>query len=519
VKNSFYLVIPEQNKNNEFLLSYDKASVNQWVSSLPIANPSLAAQLFYDFVKKLNATEISLQQRLQVIELLRPCFFKIKRSLCSQLIGSGFPKGDDEKNVFELLVSIEREFTLGYWLVVREITHRNIKWLQGKNAALAIQRTIKGLAGIVTSYSLMFLPVPDWVWIDLHSLYKLSVKIKKENTKVPDEATLLGKSTSAEDSYIQVLLFSLSDPAGLMQREMHKVINLIDSVSQFVSIEKRPVNDHNIQCVVLIDEDRRPYFNTDKSQINASSIFLNLTKLLSTLTQSNKFSSKQQTRFGVTGLTKKESKKISEELLIYLRERWSGIDLKGDSLFSDRLDRYVAVGMSDTYSLLSSNNNLKHEELAKSFSETQLTCQFSREGALSVGSLVSYRQTKAPEYKRYLGLVNKITMPKLKGKIGFEILILSKQIYTVSYMDMEDGFDSKSKHYKALLYRVKTNSKEKTTILMASGAYKNGDIVRMFMKEKYFPIMLGGGENIGQGYWQFECRRIDEEKNSQFSKK
>ena len=136
--------------------------------------------------------------------------------------------------------------------------------------------------------------------------------------------------------------------------------------------------------------------------------------------------------------------------------------------------------MSDTYSLLSSNNNLKHEELAKSFSETQLTCQFSREGALSVGSLVSYRQTTAPEHKRYLGLVNKIKMPKLRGKIIFEIFSLSRQIYTVSYMDMEDGFNSKSEHYKALLYRVKTDSKEKTYILMASGGYKNGDIVRMF---------------------------------------
>lgn len=519
MKNSFYLVIPEQNKNNEFLLSYDKASVNQWVSSLPIANPGLAAQLFYDFVKKYNATEASLQERLQVIELLRPCFFKIKRSLCSQLIGSGFPKGDDEKNVFELLVSIEQEFTLGYWLVVREITHRNIKWLQGKNSALAIQRTIKGLAGIVTSYSLMFLPVPDWVWIDLHSLYKLSVNLKKEKTKVPDETTLLGKGTSAEDSYIQVLLFSLSAPAGLMQREMHKIIDLIDAVSQFVSIEKLPVNDLNVQCVVLIDEDRKPHFNTDKNQIEAPSIFLNLTKLLNNLSQSNKFSSKQHTRFGVTGFTKKESKKISEELLNYLRERWGGIDLKGDLLFSDRLDRYIAVGLSDTYSLLSSNKNLKHEDLAKSFSETQLSCQFSKERALSVGSLVSYRQTTAPEHKRYLGLVNKITMPKLKGRIVFEILSLSQQIYAVNYMDMKDGLNSKIELYKALLYRVKINSTEKTYILMASGAYKNGDIVRMFMKEKYFPIMLGGGENIGQGYWQFECRRIDEEKNSQLSKK
>ena len=65
--------------------------------------------------------------------------------------------------------------------------------------------------------------VPEWVWMDLHSLYKLSVRIKKESNKVQDDSCAFGSSTTILDCYKQILLLSLAEPAGLMQKEMQQV--------------------------------------------------------------------------------------------------------------------------------------------------------------------------------------------------------------------------------------------------------------------------------------------------------
>lgn len=134
MKNSFFLVIPAQQKNPELLVAYEIAAINQWVSELPTANPSLASRLFYDFVEAFNAVEMPAQKRLEILEILRPYFLTIEEYLQSRLILSGFPKGENEQKILNLIVSIEKHFTIGYWMAVRELTRRDVGWLKGKNA-------------------------------------------------------------------------------------------------------------------------------------------------------------------------------------------------------------------------------------------------------------------------------------------------------------------------------------------------------------------------------------------------
>lgn len=504
MKNSFYLVTPEQKENKELITSFEKTAVNQWISLLPAKNKIETAQLFYDFVEKFNTVEMPVLHRIDIAEILRHRFLKIKKSLWPRLIKSGFPKGESEKEIFDLLVSIEKKLTISYWVAVQELTHRNVSWLQRKNAALAIQRTIKGLSGIVVSYYTMLLPIPDWIWIDLHSLYKLSVKNKKQNSKVADETNFLGKGTSPKECYIQILLFSLSSPSGLMQKEIQIVIDLITKVSKYVSIDSLPVSSQKIQCVVLVDEDSSPFFSTDDNKIDAPKFYLNLTKLQNALNQSDKYSSEQLTRYGkIDNLT------MSSDLLNYITQQLEGTEIKRDLLFTDRLDRYISVGLDATYSLQTLSEKSKETELlAKSFSEKELSCQFPKDGALSIGSLVSYRQTKESNHKRCLGIVKKIIQSKKNETTVFELTQLSQQAIAVSYLNIDTILTNK--HQKALLYRVKNKSKERTYILIDSAIYNDGDILRMFMNKKNFPIVLGDKKNIGAGYWQFECRRIEE---------
>ena len=520
MKNSFFLVIPAQQKNPELLVAYEIAAINQWVSELPTANPSLASRLFYDFVEAFNAVEIPAQKRLEILEILRPYFLTIEDYLRSRLILSGFPKGDNEQKILNLIVSIEKHFTIGYWMAVRELTRRDVGWLQGKNAALAIQRTIKGLSEIVVTHYMMFLPVPDWIWIDLHSLYRLSVKVKKESTKVPDETSLSGKVSTAEDCYKQVLLLSLTDPSGLMQKEVQQVYDFVGKVSQSVQIEKQPINNQKIQCIVLMDEDTRPYFDKSGNQADTATMYLNLLKLYKMLQQADKYSCRDDARFSSMHLLRSASQKLPAGLFEYVLQCWQGVELKGEALFADRLDRNIVIGMEATHLLQSSLDvsvDKPLEVITESFSDRALSCKFEKEGVLSIGSLVSFRKTNEHESKRLLGIVKKITMPKQNGYIVFELSYLTPQSYAVTYTSVDVTPDSKE--HKALLYAIKNGTEEKSFIIMDSFMLKDNDVVRLYINDENFPIVLGERQNIGLGYWQFECRQIEEKQIPQQTKK
>ena len=220
MKSSFYLVIPKQNKNPERLQSFKDIALQQWIDELPSANLGLAIQLFFDLLVEINKTEMDAGFRLDAMEVLRPNFLSIEDYLRSRIMKSGFPKPEVEQKICKVLNSIEKEFTIGYWVAAKELTKKSIGWLKGREAALAIQRVIRGLSEIIVSCHIMRVPVTDWVWIDLHSLYKLSNKLNKSINKVPDQSCSYSKTITIENTYKQILLLDLVQPSGLRQKEI-----------------------------------------------------------------------------------------------------------------------------------------------------------------------------------------------------------------------------------------------------------------------------------------------------------
>ncbi|MGZ8161370.1 MAG: hypothetical protein ACXWTT_00720 [Methylobacter sp.] len=509
MKNSFFLIIPKQQNNPLRLKQFETKALQQWVAELPTANPGLATRLIHDFIMEFNATEMAAQLRLEALELLRPSALVIEDYLRSRLIKAGFPKEDNDKKILQVLISIEKEFTIGYWIVLKELTQRDIGWFKGKHAALAIHRTIKGLSSIVISHFIMGMPVPDWVWIDLHSLYKLSVKIKKDATKIDNDVAndinQANKTSTPEECYLQILLLSLADPTGLMQKEILLVYGFIETIVSLVSLKKIPISVLSMQCIISTDEDKPPHFELNP-QNDSAARYLDFTKALKAFTQKEKLISTTEARFSSMHVLKKNGSKPTAELLDYLDQRWSGIDLQGAPLFSDRLDRYIAVGLASTFDLQTESSNDTDEDmefLVQSASDRLLSGVFNKTGVFSVGSLVSFRKTDMPKHKRYLGIVDKIVVTKQSGKINFGMHLLATNSLAVTYRQLEAPPNKASQ--KGLLYTIKEENIEKSYIITDNFMLKEGDAILILIKNENFPMALGNRKNIGLGYWQFEC--------------
>jgi len=389
---------------------------------------------------------------------------------------------------------------------------------------LSIQRTIKGLSAIVINHYMMSYPVPDWIWFDLHSLYKLAVKLGKEAVRVGEQAGIFSKSASIQDSYKQILLLSLAYPSGLMQKEFLLVYDFIEKISDLVDIGKTPVADQVEQCVILMDEDMPPSFSTASSaekdrRSDSAKFYIDLHKLHKVIKQADKHCSKDEARFSFIDMRKSDNPKLSAELFEYLMLRWQGREPQGTALFTDRLDRYLAIGLDATHEMqdLTQAPATGLEVLAETYSDRALVCTFEKEGVLSIGSLVSFRKTDALSHQRSLGVVCKIQLPKQDNRLIFEVTVIAAQSFSVSYQHPDTALGEERK--KALLYGVKIQNEERSYIIMESFMLKDGDVLRMFMGQENFPIIINGRKNIGLGYWQFECRRIMEKSIQPDSKK
>jgi cyclic-di-GMP-binding protein len=518
LKNSFYLVIPSQQNDHGRLKEFETKALQQWIAELPTANPGLATRLIHDFLQEINTIEMPVQLRLEALEILRASVFVVEDYLRARLIKTGFPKDDNQKKIFSILVEVEKEFTTGYWIALKELTRRDIGWFQGKNAALSIQRTIKGLSSIIISYFIMGMPIPDWVWIDLHSLYKLSVNVKKNTTNVANNVSGANKASTPQECYQQILLLSLVDPAGLMQKEILLVYSFIETIAPLITLKKEPVPDQPVQCIIMIDEDKPPHYVLEADvKTDPGIIYINFTKLYKALDRKKKLISESDARFSSMYVLKNAREKPSAELLDYLKRKWLNAVVQEEPLFKDRLDRYVAIGLASTYDVLVSLDDGSQKDiefLAQSASDKLLSCEFKKTGVLSVGSLVSFRKTELPPYQRCLGVVDKVVVEK-NGKFYFGMRLLALQIYAVSYMQANAAEHEAPK--KGLFY--KTKEQEEGYLITDTSGLKNDDVIRLSMNNENFPVALKNRKNIGAGYWQFECVRVIENTKRQQPKK
>ena len=510
MKNSFFLVIPTQETKPERLKEFEPKALEQWLFELPTANPGLATRLIQDFIADSNTLKMPLQLRLDALELMRPKVHIIEDYLRSRLISTAFPKGENDLKILQVLTSIEKEFTIGYWIVLKELTHRQVSWFQGKNIGLTLQRCIKGLSSVVISHFLMGLPIPDWVWIDLHSLYKLSVKLKKDTLKIADRTNNINNASSPEECYRQIILLSLSRPTGLMQKEILQVYGFIEALFPLYSLSATAIEAQQMQFAVLTDEDKPPFVQIEMHTArSATTLYLDFTRLYKALEKKDKFIDPTQTRFASLHVLKNNEEKPSYELLSYLEHRWLGIELQKTASFSDRLDRYFAIGIASAHSLQSLTKQQKKKEeneqeiLVHSESDRLLFCSFNKVGILSVGNLVSFRKADPSEQKRSLAIINELIVAKQGNKISFGVSLITSQ-YSAVYYAMPDTEVS----YKGLFYNADEQFGEASFLIVDNFMLKEGDHIKMQLNQEHINLLLTNKTNVGLGYWQFECQRI-----------
>lgn len=529
MKNSFYLVIPKQQNESSRLKEFEAKALQQWLDDLPNANLALATRLIHDFVLELNTLAMPSQLRLDVLERIGPNVYIIEDYLQGKLIKSSFPKNENEHKIFEVLISIEKECAIGYWTTIKEFTHRDAGWFKGKNTALSIQRCIKMLGCIVTNYFIMRLSIPDWIWIDLHSLYKLSLTVNHNATKVVNNLKQLPTTLSPEACYQHILLLSLADTTGLIQKEIPIVYDFIQSIPPLISFKNVPIVSQKVQCLIQTDEDKPPYFQTDIEHETDNYLrYLDLTHLYKFLDQQIKLSNRIDPAFLDTLFgTNKSTIKLPAELMNYLQQRWFGIELQSSSLFSDRFDRYMTIGLSSAHDLRSvssatatqakSITEEQEEFLVQSASDKLLTAVFKESGVLSVGSLVSFRKKNEPADTRSLGITNMVSAANQAGKIIFGVQLLAASFYAVLLKPRRAA--DKDAPQKGIFYNVKESNVEKNYIITDYFMLEDNDIIDLFIEQESFPVTMKNRKNIGLGYWQFDCQRLVEQATQGHSKK
>lgn len=231
-------------------LSFCEPSVRDlkaWLAGLPKANLGETARLLYQAMRELNQLRTSTQNRLQLLELMRPEIHFVCRQLERYLLNQPIVLGEQPRKVASLCQALQNHLAVGYKMItVRLAPQAGRERLQ--LLTIVLQRAIHSLCAILARSTQLYSPPPEGLWLELHQLYIIAVEHGVQSTLVRDDLAYRSAGLSAERSYIVALMLGSARCNKLRQQSIAQLAQALEPWSVLVRLQPA---QHSSSLLVL----------------------------------------------------------------------------------------------------------------------------------------------------------------------------------------------------------------------------------------------------------------------------
>ena len=221
-------------------------AVSHWLSELPKANLGETARLLYQMLLELNQLHLSNEDRLTLLELIRPEVFSVCRHLERYFLGHAIVLDERARKVANLCQALQNYLSVGYKL----IAIRELREPQGNTRllGLAIERTLYGLHQILLRACQLYHPIPDGLWLELHQLYQVALREQLTHIAQPEPQSHGQRPLSIEQSYMLALLLGCAQTNQIRQAD---IANLSEALEHWVELTRLNVGFSGQSLFVL----------------------------------------------------------------------------------------------------------------------------------------------------------------------------------------------------------------------------------------------------------------------------
>ncbi|WP_122316009.1 molecular chaperone [Pseudomonas cichorii] len=233
--------------------------LKRWISSLPKANIGEMARQLYQGLSELNQLLTPSENRLQLLELLRPEVYFVCSHLERHFLNQAIVLDERPRKVANLCQALQNHLATGYKQIILRVTARYSK----ERAALlttALQRALHALNGPLIRASQLYCPVQDGLWLELHHIYQIARQYQLHTTPVNEPLAAHTRTLSIEQTYCIALLMGCSRSNQMRQLNIGKMADALEAWSAVVTLQS-PANESSL-FVLDPASDKPPLYRT-----------------------------------------------------------------------------------------------------------------------------------------------------------------------------------------------------------------------------------------------------------------
>jgi len=359
------LRVPHQDLDRSSFFDCEETALANWISELPRANLGQTTRSLYQAVTELNRVRLLPEQRLALLDLLRPSIYFVTRALEKHYLNQPIALPEQSQKVANLAHTLHQSLASGYTIVAAHTAALGSRaGVKNPGALIA-----KALHRATTDYTINLLRhfelyehIDKSIWNTLYQFYLLGEQHKVLDEKVLDQEC--GLSTLGQ-AYIRTLLLGGCRPNQLRQEHFRKILK---PLTKWATLCQLQTADGDCIFVINPQNDSHPiYRSLFSNHVSNGWLGVNVTALVTHLRDIA-----ESTDTSALLITDDEVN-ISRDLFEHLLASWSHISQRSFTRNKSDGELEICIGLSATHHFVS--GELSFESFVEELGAKTLTLQ------------------------------------------------------------------------------------------------------------------------------------------------
>ncbi|TKJ85054.1 molecular chaperone [Pseudomonas koreensis] len=209
--------------------------LKRWIADLPKANIGETARLLYQALGELNLLLTPSDNRLNLLELIRPEVYFVCQHLERHFLHQAIMLDERSRKISNLCQALQSHLAIGYKQIVLRIAPK----YSNDRAALvstALQRAAHAFKGQLLRATQLYSSPPEHLWFELHQLYRSTAELQLQHRRVHDDLASLTTELSLEQTYIAALLLGSARCNQLRQNQIARLAEVLEPWSALLKL-------------------------------------------------------------------------------------------------------------------------------------------------------------------------------------------------------------------------------------------------------------------------------------------
>ncbi|WP_394561453.1 molecular chaperone [Aquipseudomonas alcaligenes] len=211
--------------------------MKRWIAGLPKANIGETARQLYQGLIELNQLITPSENRLQLLELLRPEVHFVCSHLERHFLNQSIVLDERPRKVANLCQALQNHMAIGYKLIIAQELPRLTKE-RAQLLTVGLQRASHALFGPLVRASQLYCPVPEGLWLELHQISLIAHQHGLHKVQVRDGLARNGQSLSQQQIYLGALLLGCARCNQMRQSSIARLAEALEGWSNLASLER-----------------------------------------------------------------------------------------------------------------------------------------------------------------------------------------------------------------------------------------------------------------------------------------